>query len=200
MTPLNTKKNITPPHITPIENSRQWAPKEISFIWNALEMGKICIDCQSISTPRWRKKTSLEGTPSQDQCNKCYDVARSVLAKSGTLGKTCVDCQSTSTSQWRKKTSLDGTFSQDQCNKCYQAARSVLAKSGTLGKTCVDCQSTSASQWGKKISLDGTFSQDQCKRCYDAARRSLKRKEDDISISNQNKASKIDFISKKGEV
>ena len=153
MTPLNTKKNITPPHITPIKNSQQWTPKEISFILNALEMGKICIDCQSTSASQWGKKKSLDGSPSQDQCNKCYATAKSVLAKSGILGKTCVDCQSTSTPQWYKKTSLDVTLSQDQCGKCYQAAK-----------------------------------------------RSFKRKEDDISISNQNKASKIDFISKKGEV
>ena len=149
MTPLGTKNDflIMYLHSISVQNPPQMTSGEISFLWGVLDMDKICVDCRS-----------------------------------------------TSTSQWYKKTSLDGTLSKDQCNKCYQAAKSALSQSGSLGRSCVDCQGVSTSQWYKKTSLGGISSQDQCNKCYQVVKRSLKRKENDILVSNLNK------ISKEGEL
>ena len=110
------------------------------------------------------------------------------------IDKTCIDCQKASTVRWHKKPSLDGTSSQDQCSKCYDRARRALSQSGSLGRGCVDCQGVSTPQWYKKTSLGGISSQDQCNKCYQAVKKSLKRKENDILVSNLNK------ISKEGEL
>ena len=48
--------------------------------------GRICFNCNAISTPLWLKNPLDKN---QDECQKCYNAALSALAKSGNSGKTC---------------------------------------------------------------------------------------------------------------